>query len=563
MDGNEFLEYQKNLYLQLSWICLGHVEAKRKGNAKKAEKMLSKILAAGADADTSTFEAFLHSDKFDPGYGASVKQALKELSSNHYFRSHNVEYDFDLESSLSQTLKNSWLDGVDKYVYLYQQSCRKLERVKQEEKENLNSEEASFTEGDSYSSHSENYSKKEDKFQSHTNFLNFDEKEEVTQELHGSILDILDEMFERWQRDPLKVKLTSGDFQFFEKHFGGLSFDYENTIKNGIRMKSLFDFFNYYATSQKNVFGKCQDSPSIAQLLELADIISKEVPKELLRDHDRHGEAAIIDNQILGKIDIHHALEKYQDACDIYKKYYESLSDGDKEFEKRMFQQSVYLYENLHLDHNQFEIVSFEKLTSIVNEKVANEMVSNSTKFQTASIQAISSITKATKYMSPEMVADVYRAIQQERSKHVSQSDQSKKQDCDLQYNFSKAIAARLHHEAISPKEERKLLDDVCREYFNEELKEGITEEFLSTTLQVFARDGVLSTNPARVTNESQIYGIHKLQRTLSKVNGTYHKLETLREQKIETRTDQMNVSSELERMLNQSQGGKGSGKRL
>ncbi len=73
MDGNEFLEYQKNLYLQLSWICLGHVEAKRKGNAKKAEKMLSKILAAGADADTSTFEAFLHSDKFDPGYGASVK----------------------------------------------------------------------------------------------------------------------------------------------------------------------------------------------------------------------------------------------------------------------------------------------------------------------------------------------------------------------------------------------------------------------------------------------------------------------------------------------------------
>ena len=131
------------------------------------------------------------------------------MSSNHYFRSHNVEYDFDLESSLSQTLKNSWLDGVDKYVYLYQQSCRKLERVKQEEKENLNSEEASFTEGDSYSSRSENYSKKEDKFQSHTNFLNFDEKEEVTQELHGSILDILDEMFERWQRDPLKVKLTS------------------------------------------------------------------------------------------------------------------------------------------------------------------------------------------------------------------------------------------------------------------------------------------------------------------------------------------------------------------
>lgn len=324
-------------------------------------------------------------------------------------------------------------------------------------------------------------------------------------------------------------------------------------------MSSLFNSFFQYASSKKNPFHKEENPPSITQLLELADIISKEVPKELLRDHSSHGEAAVIESQILGRIDIHHALEKYQEAYDIYKKHYESLSLNDKEFEMYLYKNSIKFHDELRLKHDQFEIVSPEKLTSIVNDRISDKMISNYSKYQNASIQAISSITKATKYMSPEKVAEVYNSIRQECSKYTSDSISTR----DLQYNFAEGIAARVSHEAVSPKEERKLLNDVCSEYFGEELNEGITEEFLEDTLQVFAQDGVLSTNPARVTKEGEIFGVHKLQRTFAKVLGSYQRLASLREMEIGTRDDQRMVSLELSRMFSNSKGGNESGKRL
>ena len=554
MDDKKNLEYQKNLYLRLSWICLGHVEPKRKGNAKKAAKMLSKIVEDGVGADISSLQDFLHSDRFNPGYGATAKQALQELSSSQYFRSHNVEYDFDLEGSLRQNLKDSWLHGFDTYIYLYQQSCRKLENIQMSQE--MGQSETSFSD-DSYRSHVRSYSMQEDNHRSHAGSLDL-EKDDIP-ELNGSISDILDEMFKRWQQHSSDVKLSSSDYQFFEKYFTGFSFDYENIIKNGVRMDSLFNSFFQYASSKKNPFHKEENPPSITQLLELADIISKEVPKELLRDHSSHGEAAAIESQILGRIDIHHALEKYQEAYDIYKKHYESLSINDKEFEMHLYKNSINFHDDLRLKHDQFEIVSPEKLTSIVNDRVADKMISNYSKYQTASIQAISSITKATKYMSPEKVAEVYNSIRQECSKYASDSISTR----DLQYNFAEAIAARVSHKAVSPKEERELLNNVSSEYFGEELHEEITEEFLGDTLQVFAQDGVLSTNPARVTGESEIFGIHKLQRTFAKVNGSYHRLESLRDMEIKTRNDQKAVSMELEYMLSNSQGGNESGKRL
>lgn len=558
MDDKKNLEYQKNLYLRLSWICLGHVEPKRKGNAKKAAKMLSKIVEDGVDADISSLHDFLHSDRFDPGYGATAKQALQELSSSQYFRSHNVEYDFDLEGSLRHALKDSWLHGFDTYIYLYQQSCRKLENIGMSQE--VGESEVSHSE-DTYHSHTRSYSRQEDNHRSHAGSLDL-EKDDI-QELNGSISDILDEMFKRWQQHSSDVKLSSSDYHFFEKYFGGFSFDYENIIKNGVRMNSLFNSFFQYASSKKNPFHKEENPPSITQLLELADIISKEVPKELLREHSSHGEAAVIESQILGRIDIHHALEKYQEAYEIYKKHYESLSLGDKEFEMHLYKNSIRYHDDLHLKDDQFEIISPEKLTSIVNDRVADKMISNYSKYQTASVQAISSITKATKYMSPEKVAGVYDSIRRERSKYAFDSISSKDETRDLQYNFAEAIAARVSHKAVSPKEERKLLNNVCSEYFGEELNEEITEEFLEDTLQVFAQDGVLSTNPARVTGESEIFGIHKLQRTFAKVNGSYHRLESLRDMEIKTRNDQKAVSMELEHMLSNSQGGNESGKRL
>ncbi len=554
MDDKKSLEYQKNLYLQLSWICLGHVAPKRKANSKKAVKMLSKIVEDGVDADISSLHDFLHSYRFDPGYGATAKQALQELSSNRYFRSHNVEYDFDLEGSLGQALKDSWLHGFDTYIYLYQQSCRKLENIGMSQE--VVESEVSPTE-DSYRSHAGSYSIQEENHRSHAG--SFDLEKDDIPELKGSVSDILDEMFKRWQQHSSDIKFSSSDYQFFENYFAGFSFDYENIIKKGVRMSSLFNSFFQYASSKKNPFHKEENPPSITQLLELADIISKEVPKELLRDHSSHGETAVIESQILGRIDIHHALEKYQEAYDIYKKHYESLSLNDKEFEMYLYKNSIKFHDELRLKHDQFEIVSPEKLTSIVNDRISDKMISNYSKYQNASIQAISSITKATKYMSPEKVAEVYNSIRQECSKYTSDSISTR----DLQYNFAEGIAARVSHEAVSPKEERKLLNDVCSEYFGEELNEGITEEFLEDTLQVFAQDGVLSTNPARVTKESEIFGVHKLQRTFAKVNGSYHRLESLRDMEIKTRNDQKAVSVELEHMLSNSQGGNESGKRL
>ena len=554
IDRKDEAEFKMNLYKELSLFCLKNVDSKKERYNEKAIYLFFKSFNKGKkELDFSKVREYLHSSKFKQDSLMSREKLLDRLTSvfdDKYIHISNFkekEKYKKIEKEIKKSILSSnmsWIKCFEMYTNLYNEEKQMLDFLKEEEKKKF------MEQANSKTANVQRNALKE---------VNLAPRTRINPDIHSTgtlyasstklsdqdILETISTIFNRAQNNSGYIYLSNEEIVILKKHLGTLwNQDFKKTLEEGTRMKYIFNSFK-------------KSPPKISDLLELATILSEEVPKELLRYSSAYyGEASMHQTQILNEIDILHAIENYQKAYESYKKHYDSLSTKEKEIEIRKIKNLVSprFLQSLGEENIKIESISPKKLISLINKKVSSKMVKNY-QIYTSDKPLITAecITKATKYMSLEEVSYIYKEINsKEKIVHGITEEQIKESqrkiaedNKNLQYNFVIAISARIHHKALAVEEERKLLENICQSYLHENLKETPVKK----SLQFFAENGVLTTNPSKLTKYN-IYGMSKLKQTLLKVSGNYDMLKALKDRKIQTREDQIAIFEELNNIL-------------
>ena len=554
IDRKDEAEFRMSLYKEISLTCLKNVDSKKERYNEKAIYLFFKAFnKEKREPDFSKVREYLHSSKFKQDSLLSREKLLDRLTSVfndkyiHISSFKEKEKYKKIEKEIKKSILSSnmsWIKCFEMYTNLYNKEKQMLDFLKEEEKKKI------LEQANSNTANVQRNALKE---------VNLAPRTRINPDIHSTgtlyasstklsdqdILETISTIFNRAQNNSGYIYLSNEEIVILKKHLGTLwNQDFKKTLEEGTRMKYIFNSFK-------------KSPPKISDLLELATILSEEVPKELLRYSSAYyGEASMHQTQILNEIDILHAIENYQKAYESYKKHYDSLSTKEKEIEIRKIKNLVSprFLQSIGEENIKIESISPKKLISLINKKVSSKMVKNY-QIYTSDKPLITAerITKATKYMSLEEVSYIYKEINsKEKIVHGITEEQIKESqrkiaedNKNLQYNFVIAISARIHHKALAVEEERKLLENICQSYLHENLKETPVKK----SLQFFAENGVLTTNPSKLT-EYNIYGMSKLKQTLLKVSGNYDMLKALKDRKIQTREDQIAIFEELNNIL-------------
>lgn len=293
-----------------------------------------------------------------------------------------------------------------------------------------------------------------------------------------------------------KVYFTEDDRKMLQRLFGGDKYEnyaaiskVEELIENGYSVEAILNKFNLYKRTHLIPF-KNPEPPTLEELLDMALIIYKDLPKELVTLRTASSEKSIFLERLTKKVGVMDYLEKYEQAYTLYMKYYNKLSDEERTNLKANFNKKPHAkYEKLNI--KEFEVLKPEEVKRLVNYKVTDLMKENYNIYgSTQTIDVHSRLRKATPFMTMEQVAMTYHQLKAEKDKYVSYSTMTEDEIkyrrewfTTLQRNFAHLLIQKLSREQKQDKTVDKQLYLICKEYLKEEprfpldLKKTIEEE--------------------------------------------------------------------------------------
>lgn len=298
----------------------------------------------------------------------------------------------------------------------------------------------------------------------------------------------LEYLTEKYKKDSTKsqyhttVYFEEEDRKMLERLFGGNRYEslvpirqIEDLIENGYSVEAILNKFNVYKRTHLIPF-KEPRVPTLEDLLDMALIIYNDLPKELTTLRSASSEKSIFIERLTNQVGVMQYLEKYEQAYNIYMKYYNKLSDEEKNKIKERFNSKPHAkYDKLNI--KDFDILRPEELKNLVNYKVSDLMKEKYLTYgDSDTLDVHSRLRKATKFMSNEQIVTTYHMLVRERDKYTSYSTMSEEEIKyrrewfeRLQRNFAHLLLQRLTEEEKKDKTTHQQLYYVCKEYLKEE----------------------------------------------------------------------------------------------
>lgn len=293
-----------------------------------------------------------------------------------------------------------------------------------------------------------------------------------------------------------KVYFDDQDKKMLERLFGGDKYQnyaainqIEELIENGYTVEATLNHFKRYNRLRLVPFQNPKE-PKLEDLLDMALIIYKELPEELLTTRSAASEKAIFVERLTQQVGVMHYLEKYEEAYNLFMKYYNKLNDEEKQKAKENFERkNTVRFEKLGI--KEFEILRPEELKRLVNYQVMEKMEKNHNMYgYDNDLEIHMKLKKATTFMDTGLIYTTYLGIKREHDKWVSYStlteDEIKARRewfKNLQRNFAHLLLKRLTAEEKKDKTVDQQLYYVCKEFLKEEplfpldLKKTLAEE--------------------------------------------------------------------------------------
>ena len=297
-----------------------------------------------------------------------------------------------------------------------------------------------------------------------------------------------------------------------------------NVLKYAIELVQIKKIYEQYIKDMQNPYRQSYFTPSFEDLLKAATAIMITLPDILLvSSYDTSKEAKNI-RKITTLCKTKEYFKCYEIVFQAFQSYYNNLDDDRKGKIQLDFNNNLNNKYSL-LSLTRFEIITPQRLISKVNIKIAEKMRNNADYYGNKMESRISvDIIKATQYMDIKSIAGIYNEIKRGTAIDFNlykDKDVSQDEDYDrykfmetLQYNFARAILAKISNKKLLVAQEKEMLIDICREYFFEEAFDIlIDEESIKKRSRIIASE-------KRV--EKRIYGIDKFNMTLDLALNVY-----------------------------------------
>lgn len=149
-------------------------------------------------------------------------------------------------------------------------------------------------------------------------------------------------------------------------------------LEKGTKLLILKQKFEHYEKMLKNPFKKPEYIPDIKDVLVAADEIVQFLPAELLAPSGT--EQSNLANKIVAKVNPDKCIENYETIYKVFIDYYEKLPLEEQEKIKKETEKDLKkLYP--HLNMEEFEIPSPDKVVSKVNTIVSRKMIENNSSY--------------------------------------------------------------------------------------------------------------------------------------------------------------------------------------
>lgn len=261
------------------------------------------------------------------------------------------------------------------------------------------------------------------------------------------------------------------------KDFLGNYSEYYNIdiLKKGIEIKVIADRFKKYNSFFNRINYK-NEKTCVDDLCKMAINVYHTLPVYLL--NGKMADVFSEKGKLFNKLEIFNGLKMYQEAYNVFIKYYMQLPLSERE---KLSQVALDNYNNVFSKSNQEirGIISPEQLKNSVNEVVCSKMLGNFFEYRNDDVRIVNKISKATQYMSVQEMVDLYKNMKKkEEQTHTRvgiteevRAQQILQNQIVLQSNFAEAIFYKLnskHGYSDDSKMTKIELGEICEKYFGE-----------------------------------------------------------------------------------------------
>lgn len=397
------------------------------------------------------------------------------------------------------------------------------------------------------------------------------------------------------------VYFQEKDRKMLQELFGGDKYqnyviisEIEELIENSYSVEAILNKFNIYKRTHLIPF-KEPRVPTLENLLDMALIIYNDLPKELTTLRTASSERSIFLERLTNQVGVIDYLDKYNEAYNIFMKYYNKLSDEEKTTIKNEFNKRTHpKYEKLGI--KEFDILHPNELKRLVNNKVTELMKENYYVYGNKDVIDVHArLKKSTKFMTIEQIVSTYHQLQQEKDKYISYSTMTeedikyRREWFDhLQHNFAHLLIQRLTEEQTKDKTTDQQLYLVCKEYLKEEPRfpldlkrtkeqeqqaidelygskktiENVTGATVSDDTEHVVEIGITKEEDIEASTSTAVragynamnrfYGLKKVEQTIERITGRWAKFERAwqKAQKAKSETEIQELTEEFNGMF-------------
>ncbi len=272
-------------------------------------------------------------------------------------------------------------------------------------------------------------------------------------------------------------------------------------IEAGIKIQKIAEEFNKYQRTSSYL------GPSLHSLYSLAELIYNNLPNELLNGLPTDSESRY-SQDLINTVKVHESLETYKYCYDIYMRYYNNMSEEEKNAIKASFNQSFGVFKDtFKLDD--FTIITPEELKNLVNQKVIEKMVEAKENYMIDKEFVSDNINYACSYMDEKEMVGIYKRVVSSLDNQELNSDKRK----ILQKNFALTILKKMNLKNLNAEEINAKLEQIMKEYLEEEMLFEISAE------ELLKYSKAQSNN-----NQSKFFGFDKLKQTLANMQNKLNK---------------------------------------
>lgn len=353
-----------------------------------------------------------------------------------------------------------------------------------------------------------------------------------------ALVSLLEEKLNRGEeflsREEVNYLLTA----FPELDDYGTAIDYYS-VQN---LKNLYkiEVFRKGLKSNRNAF-------KLDDIVKIGELVYEALAADLLNGRSQNATKSA---RLLRIFETDRLLERYQEAYNDYLSYYNGLDDKTRADLDELYRSHRYdMYKvkfNIHGDSAQI-VATVEDVKRVANSLVKSTLIDSpdylSILFddETQSFNGAHRIAYATKFMTVEEIARLYKEIENQQVGIMDSFESEKTEDFSsakeglkkfqesLQANFANAIRYRMTNSILKPnateeeREEFRVKRDmdlvaICREYFHEEpfFSVKYTEKKEVGDKRAARR---LETGEAIERAQIRFYGMNKMQQALSRMN--------------------------------------------